>query len=389
MNSQIDVIDLAKRLINCKSVTPCDDGAIELLANELQKLGFKVWKLRFGEVNNLYARWGADKIDQTSSRHFCFAGHTDVVPAGSMDSWQTDPFKAQIIDNKLYGRGAVDMKPAISAFISACDTYISNHSYSGRESISLIITGDEEGEAINGTQKVLEWMKQNHHYIDECMVGEPTNEQIIGDMAKIGRRGSINFELNIKGTQGHVAYPHLANNPITDLVNILHYLKNYQLDSGTDFFPASNLEITSINVENKASNVIPGNAIAKFNIRFNNLHNSSSLIKWVSDACNKFTQQDNYELKCNCSAEAFLSKKGRLAEIIVNSIKQVTGVITTLSTTGGTSDARFIKNYCQVVEFGLINQTAHQVNEHIAISDILKLEQIYLLTLEEYFKQTI
>lgn len=373
----IDPLELTQKLVRCPSITPKNAGALDVLQKELEALGFQCTRLPFKErgtadVDNLYARLG-DKAP-----HFCYAGHTDVVPEGNTADWDYPPFKAMIDNGVLYGRGASDMKGGIAAFVAAVSEF---NDFEG--SISLLITGDEEGPAINGTVKMLEWLKENDEIPDVCIVGEPTNKEHIGDMAKIGRRGSINGELTVNGTQGHVAYPHLADNPIPRLVKMLDKFVRTKLDQGNDHFEPSNLEVISVDVGNKATNVIPMEASAKFNIRFNNEHTPDSIINWITDICEGVG--GDYTLDVNVSGDAFLTEEGPFTELIQQSIKEVTGQNVELSTSGGTSDARFIKNYCPVAEFGLINKTIHKVNECVAVDDLTTLKNIYIQMLKNYF----
>lgn len=377
----IDLIELSKNLINCPSVTPKDAGAIVLIEDILKNMGFVTHKLTFSQhgtepVDNLYARIGS------GSPNLCFAGHTDVVPSGDLSAWSINPFAAEIRNGMLIGRGATDMKPAIAAWVTAVEQQ-KDKVLAKNGSLSFLITGDEEDIAINGTQKVLEWMKDKGEKIDACIVGEPTNAEEFGDTVKIGRRGSLNFTLKIQGIQGHVAYPQNADNPITKLVKILSLLTSNKLDGGNEYFQPSNLEITSIDVGNKATNVIPALAVAKFNVRFNNIYNRESLINWVTQHCRKIT--DNFILEHDKGSDSFLTKPGRLSEIVVNAVKSVTGAAPEISTTGGTSDARFIKDYCPVVEFGLINKTAHKVDEQSSIEDIKALAVVYSAIISDYF----
>lgn len=374
---RVDPTELAKQLVRCPSVTPFNEGALDVLETALNGLGFNCTRLPFGEqgtadVDNLYARLG------TGSPHFCYAGHTDVVPAGSLDEWDFGPFDAVENDGVLYGRGSSDMKGGIAAFVAAVSAL---PDFEG--SISLLITGDEEGPAINGTVKMLKWCEQNNQIPDVCIVGEPTNMNEIGDMAKIGRRGSINVSLTVHGIQGHVAYPHLADNPMPRLIKMLDIFASTELDQGNEFFQPSNLEIVNIDVGNEASNVIPMTATAKFNIRFNSEQTVDGLRKWITDVCDEVGGR--YTLDTNLSGDAFLTPKGSLSELVSRSIEQVTGREVELSTSGGTSDARFIKNYCPVIEFGLINKSIHKVNECVRIDDLLILRDIYLTILKNYF----
>lgn len=370
-----DPIKLAQELIKFPSVTPIDAGIIDFLINHLSPFNFSCKKLIFEDVTNLYARFGVHEPN------LCFAGHTDVVPPGN--NWFMDPFAAQIIEGKLYGRGACDMKGAVAAFMSASIEFIQNNNFKG--SISFLISGNEEGVADNGTPKVLEYLKDNNQRISHCIVGEPTCPEVLGDMIKYGRRGSVTFNLKVNGKQGHVAYPKLADNPIDTLLKILSELKELKLDSGNDDFDPSNLEITDITVGNSTSNIIPAKAMAAFNIRFNNLHDALSLEKIIEAICAKYSK--NFSLKFEAGAEAFVSSKNSpLVNHLQQAINKVTALNPVLSTTGGTSDARFIKDVAQVVEFGLINKTAHHVDEHVSCQDIIKLKAIYLEFLQNYFQ---
>ena len=377
----VDALDLAKALIRCDSVTPRDAGALGVLQTALESLGFRCERMRFEEpgtdpVDNLYARLG------TAAPNFCFAGHTDVVPVGG--GWTTDPFKADVIDGQLYGRGASDMKSAIAAFVEAASKFITAGRPKG--SISLLITGDEEGDAINGTKKVLAALKARGETLDACVVGEPTNPLKLGDMIKIGRRGSLTAKLTVFGTQGHSAYPHLADNPINRLLAMLNAITAEPLDKGSDHFQASTLAITTIDVGNPATNVIPGMARAGFNIRFNDLHSGKSLSDWLRATFDKVAKPDMYELAIKVSGESFITPPGPLSAIVADAVKAVTGLIPELSTTGGTSDARFIKDACPVCEFGMVGQTMHKADERCAVEDIARLSAIYLRILESYFQ---
>ena len=360
-------VALAQKLIQFPSITPIDAGIIDFLSTYITPHGFICQKLVFEDVTNLYARFG------NSGKNFCFAGHTDVVPPGN--NWSVDPFAGIIKNNMLYGRGASDMKAAIASFVIASVEFTKNYVFNG--SISMLISGDEEGAADNGTPKVLQFLKDT---LDACVVGEPTCPNYLGEMIKYGRRGSINFTLTVQGKQGHVAYPDLADNPINHLINILTQLKALRLDEGTADFTASNLEITDISVGNTITNVIPREAKAKFNVRFNNLHQAESLYRQFKQVCGK------HELIYSCGADAFVGNSNSLLVTkMKEAITHVTSIEPILSTTGGTSDARFIKDYCPVIEFGLVNQTAHHVDEHVAIEDIIKLKEIYYEFLKKYF----
>jgi len=355
------------------------------LETALEALGFQCWRLPFSEngtpdVDNLFARLG------TGSPHFCFAGHVDVVPEGEVSKWSHPPFKADISNKYLFGRGAVDMKGAIAAFVAAVARYQKNIiGQSPNGSISLLITGDEEGPSVNGTRKVLKWMNQNAQKPDGCLVGEPTNPMNLGDMIKIGRRGSLNAILTVNGSQGHAAYPHLAENPIPFLVSMLEWLNSIVLDTGTDYFQPSNIEITSVDVGNSATNVIPESAKAMFNIRFNNLHNSENIIKKLKIGFSNVSK--NYTLETICTGDAFLTEPGALSNILSKSIQDITGQKPELSTSGGTSDARFIKDLCPVVEFGLTGKTMHKIDECVSLNDLELLTEIYLHTLTKFINK--
>ena len=375
----IDPVALTQELIRCPSVTPKDEGVMAVMEKHLGALGFTCHRVRFDDApgdptENLYARLG------DAQPNLCFAGHVDVVPPGDKSAWSVDPFSATIKDGYLIGRGAEDMKGAIAAFVSAVSELKAG---TRKGSISLLITGDEEGPAVNGTRKMLPWLKARGEVIDACIVGEPTNPTKLGEMAKIGRRGSAYGVLTVKGKQGHAAYPDLADNPITRLVAMLQRLKHTQIDGGSKFFPASNLEITSVDVANPAGNVIPAQAEARFNIRFNDQHNAASIEAWVRKQLE--AEGGNYALKWRISGESFLTPPGRLSGIIEAAVKEVTGMTPVLSTTGGTSDARFIKDICPVVEFGTTGKTAHAVDERVKVEDIVNLKAIYLSILEKFF----
>ena len=386
MLKTISEVSLARDLVKCQSVTPKDDGAINVVAKNLKKLGFKCQIMEFQEkgtakIKNLYAKIGKE------SPNLCFAGHTDVVPVGDLKSWTVNPFGGVIKNQKLIGRGVSDMKGSISCFVAAVSEFLKrNKKLKG--SISFLITGDEETVAINGTQKVVEKLIQKKEKIDFCIVGEPTNENKLGDMIKIGRRGSMTGHLTILGTQGHVAYPHTSNNPSTIIVDVLNKIKNLKLDRGNKDFEPSNLEVTKITIDNTADNIIPAEAKASFNIRFNNLHTSSSLKKKLNRIFSSITQKSkaNYKIKYHVSGESFLTKPNKTVYMIKSVIKKSTKISPVLSTTGGTSDARFIKKIAPCIEFGLIAKTIHQVDEMARISDLKKLKNIYLDILVNYFK---
>ncbi len=379
----IDPLDLAQRLIRCPSVTPEDGGALDTLQKALIELGFECKRLVFDDddspsVDNLYARLG------NKGPNFCFAGHTDVVPVGDMNGWTVDPFGAEIVGDTLFGRGATDMKSAIASFIAATSEFVQKNGDDFGGSISLLITGDEEGPSINGTKKVLAWMKDVGEELDACLVGEPTNPKELGEMIKIGRRGSLSGSIKVYGVQGHTAYPHLAKNPLPTLAKLATLLSETPLDRGNEHFQPSNLQITSIDVGNTATNVIPASGQLRFNVRFNDQHTGESLMKWVEKKCESV--EADFDIEFRLTGEAFLTPPGKLSDILSNAVQGVTGKQPELSTTGGTSDARFIKDFCPVAEFGLISQTMHKVDERVAIKDIRHLTKIYEAVLDQYFK---
>ena len=379
-------LQLAKELIRYPSVTPIDAGVMKFLEKKLKKLGFKTKILEFREKNtkpvkNLYARLGS------KGPNFCYAGHLDVVPAGNLRDWTVNPFRPSIKKGHLIGRGANDMKSSIAAFVSAISIFIKNNKkFNG--SISLLITGDEEGVAINGTKKVVEYLKKRKEKINFCLVGEPTNPNKLGEMIKIGRRGSMNGRLSVIGIQGHVAYPHRANNPSTALVQILKELKEIKFDKGTKNFQPTNLEVTKINIDNSADNVIPGLANATFNIRFNNKHSSNSIKTKINKILKKICHKNksNYKIEYSVSGEAFLTKPNQTTYMIQDVIKKITKIKPELSTTGGTSDARFIRKIAPCLEFGLVGKTMHKVDEAVSLNDLKKLTLIYSNILKNYFK---
>ena len=379
-------VTLAKELIRFPSVTPTDAGIMKFLTKKLTAIGFKCKILEFKEKNskpvkNLYAKLG------TLQPNFMFAGHLDVVPPGNLKDWTVKPFNPSVKKKHLIGRGANDMKSAVASWVVAVSKFVSkNKNFNG--SISLLITGDEEGIAINGTKKVVEYLKKRKEKINFCLVGEPTNPNKLGEMIKIGRRGSITGRLTIIGTQGHVAYPHRANNPSNTIVKILKKLKEIKFDEGTKNFQATNLEVTKINIDNSADNVIPGLANATFNIRFNNKHSSSSLKRKLNAVFKNITKKNKSKFKVEymVSGEAFLTKPNQTTYMIQSIIKKMTKIKPKLSTTGGTSDARFIRKIAPCLEFGLVGKTMHKIDEAVSLSDLKKLTNIYTNILENYFK---
>ena len=378
-------ITLAKELIKFPSITPIDAGIMKFLAKKLTTIGFKCTILEFKDKNsksvkNLYARLGK------SQPNFMFAGHLDVVPPGNLKDWTVKPFSPAIKKNYLIGRGANDMKSAIASWVVAVNNFVSNNKKING-SISLLITGDEEGVAINGTKKVVDYLKKKKEKIDFCLVGEPTNPNKLGEMIKIGRRGSITGELTVIGTQGHVAYPNRANNPSNTTIKILDEIKKIKFDKGTKDFQPTNLEVTKISIDNIADNVIPDIAKATFNIRFNNKHTSSSLKNRLNKIFRKVTKKNksHFKIEYRLSGEAFLTKPNKTTYMIQNIIKKITKIKPKLSTTGGTSDARFIRKIAPCLEFGLVGKTMHKVDEAVSISDLKKLTKIYTEILKNYF----
>ncbi len=377
--SPLDPVALCVDLIRCPSVTPADAGALAVVRRTLEGLGFKCESLNFGEIENLYARFGEGRPN------LCFAGHTDVVPPGDLAAWSRPPFEAQIADGVLFGRGAADMKGAIAAFIVAAGRVISRGPPPG--ALSLLITGDEEGVAQDGTKAVVAALQARGEIIDHCVVGEPTSRASLGDMMKIGRRGSLGVTLIVEGVQGHVAYPDRAANPAPVLVRLLSRLLDRRLDDGFVGFQPSNLEITSIDIGNSATNVIPARAEAKVNIRFNPGHSGADLAAWIEAEAKRagegFAGQVRAETRI--SGEAFLTEPGDFTELVSNAVAQASGVMPELSTSGGTSDARFIRALCPVVEFGLVGASMHQVDERAPVTDIQRLALIYERLIDDYF----
>jgi len=378
-----DPLPLLEDLIRCPSVTPAEAGALDCLEAYLRAAGFHCERLVFSDkgtpdVDNLFARFGRN------GPHLCFAGHIDVVPPGRLEDWAAPPFAAFQADGFLYGRGAADMKGSVAAFATAAADAVKAGTFTG--SLSLLITGDEEGPAINGTAKVLAWMKENGHVPDHCIVGEPTSAEKLGDTIKIGRRGSLSFDLSVAGMQGHVAYPHKADNPIPKLARLIDRLAAYKFDDGNDHFDPTTLAFTTIDVGNPAGNVIPGRAQARFNIRYNTEHTPETLITIVRDACAQIEEElgGAFTIDVVNGADAFITEPGAFVGVVLDAIEAETGMHAKLSTSGGTSDARFVKDYCPVLEFGPLNSTIHQVNERIAIADLRHLAGAYRAIIDAY-----
>lgn len=375
-----DPVALLQELIRYESVTPKEGGALSHLEKLLTAHGFECHRLKFSDtdtpdVDNLYARWG------TAAPHLCFAGHTDVVPVGDESAWTCDPFGGIVKDGQVWGRGAADMKGAVAAFVAVALDFLKDKKPAG--SISFLLTGDEEGPAINGTKKMLEWLEKRGEKIDFCIVGEPTSREKLGDMMKIGRRGTFTGKITVTGKQGHVAYPQLADNPVPKLLALLKTIDDLVLDKGTAHFQPSNLEIVNIDIGNTADNVIPASARATFNVRFNDQYSGGTLeekLRGAMDALNI-----PYQMTVRVGGESFYTPPGKYSDIVQKAVQKVTGLAPALSTTGGTSDARFIKNHCPVIEFGIVGKTAHQVDEHVAVKDVAKLAEIYAEIIKAYF----
>lgn len=381
----IDPVELACDLIRCPSVTPIEGGALDLLQEVLEGMGFVCTRMPFSEegtadVDNLYARLG------DSGNNLVFAGHTDVVPVGDRDGWSVDPFAAEIRDGMLFGRGASDMKGAIAAWVAAVSSRLEEEG-APDGSISLLITGDEEGPSINGTRKMLGRVAEMGETLSACVTGEPTNPDKLGDMIKIGRRGSVNGRLVARGVQGHTGYPHLADNAAHRLVSMLKALTDWTIDEGSDHFQPTTLAVSTIDIGNPAENIIPGEARATFNIRFNDLHSSASLDRDVRRILDEAVGEGgSYELTWRVTGESFLTEPGAFSNLVAGSVEEVTGYRPELSTTGGTSDSRFIKDHCPVLDFGLVGRTMHKVDECVAVADLQDLTRIYRRVIDGYFQ---
>ena len=374
----IDPVNLTADLIRCKSITPKEAGALVLLEALLSKAGFACNRVDRGLVSNLFARWG-------SGRTLGFNGHTDVVPVGSINDWSVDPFGAEIKDGFLYGRGSTDMKSGVAAFAAAAIDFVQNSPPDG--SIVLAITGDEEGQAVDGTVALLDWMNENNEIINHCIVGEPTCPENIGEMMKIGRRGSMTAYFTIRGVQGHSAYPHRANNPLPIMAKLICDLTSFELDQGSKHFDPSTLAVTTIDTGNLANNVIPAETKATVNIRFNDLHTSKKLSIWLDKVTKRIASENDVEIntEIQVSGESFITALGDFSDLISNSVHLETGIYPEASTSGGTSDARFIKDHCPVVEFGLVGKTMHQIDERVSIDQVYKLKAIYFNIIKNYF----
>ncbi len=376
-----DPVELTAALVRCPSVTPVEGGALILLEKLLSDAGFTCTRVDRGGVCNLFARWG----QQGNGRTFGFNGHTDVVPVGDVDAWSVDPFGAEIKDGILYGRGSTDMKSGVAAFVAAALDFVAETPPDG--AIVLTITGDEEGAGKDGTVALLDWMAQNGERMDHCLVGEPTCPDTLGDMIKIGRRGSMTAYFTVRGTQGHSAYPQRANNPIPAMAELMSHLSSFTLDNGTEHFDASTLVVTTIDTGNAANNVIPAEVKSTVNIRFNDAQSSAKIIKWLRSEADRSAESFGVKMSMitTVSGESFVFEPDDLAALVSDAVQSVLGVAPVYSTSGGTSDARFVKDHCPVVEFGLVGKTMHQVDEHVEIAQIQKLKEIYSRILSTYF----
>ena len=387
-----DTVELTRALVRCESVTPREAGALQLLEKALTSVGFRCERMDFSEkgsddVANLYARIGQDK--DGNGRHFCFAGHSDVVPVGDLSSWTIGPFAAELSGGYLFGRGAADMKGAIAAFSEAAARFVARRGTSFGGAISLLITGDEEGPAVNGTVKMLKRLADRGEKIDACVVGEPTSSKRFGDMMKIGRRGSMTVDMTVRGIQGHVAYPERLDNAIHRLSALIEALVREPIDKGSTHFQPTSLQFTTVDVGNPATNIAPGVAKARFNTRFNDLWTSKTLFAHLKERLDRANEKLGgngiVEYQVSVSGESFYTPPGPLSEIVAGAVRDVAGVECELSTTGGTSDARFIRNYCPVLEFGLIGESMHKVDEKSAIAELKMLARIYETMLDRYF----
>ena len=381
MNNPIDPVQLTADLLRCPSVTPNEGGALVLMEKLLSDAGFTCTRVDRGDVSNLFARWGK----QGNGKTFGFNGHTDVVPVGDECAWTRGPFSGDIVDGWLWGRGATDMKSGVAAFAAAAIDFVRDTPPDG--SIVMAITGDEEGDAIDGTVALLDWMQKNGERMDACLVGEPTCPNEMGEMMKIGRRGSMTAYFTVRGKQGHSAYPHRANNPLPAMARLIDRLAGHELDQGTDHFDASTLAVTTIDTGNPANNVIPAETRATVNIRFNDSHSSDSLTEWLRAEADKVAAEFGVEIAMTTqvSGESFITPPGELSDLVAAAVQAETGVTPELSTSGGTSDARFVKNHCPVVEFGLVGKTMHQVDERVEVAQIKQLKSIYTRILRDYF----
>ncbi len=379
--SDLDPVALTAELVKCASVTPADDGALDILDRTLSAAGFECTRVDRNGIANLFARWGK----KGANRSFGFNGHTDVVPIGDAEAWTVDPFGAEIKDGFLWGRGSTDMKSGVAAFVAAAVDFVTDTPPDG--AVVLAITGDEEADATDGTVALLDWMASTGERMTDCLVGEPTSPNHMGEAMKIGRRGSMTVYLEFTGVQGHAAYPHRAKNPLSAMARLMDRLAFHELDQGSDHFDPSSLAVVTMDTGNPATNVIPAQCRATFNIRFNDIHTSDSLTAWVNDEIAKVQQETGIQIDCKTrvSGQSFVTPPGELSDLIAKAVKAETGKSPELSTSGGTSDARFMKDHCPVVEFGLVGKTMHQVDEKVPVADIIQLKTIYRRILTDYF----
>jgi len=380
-HTPVDPVDLTARLVRCASVTPDEGGALVLLESVLSEAGFTCTRVDRGGIANLFARWGP----KAAARSFGFNGHTDVVPVGDAAAWRMDPFGAEIRDECLWGRGATDMKSGVAAFVAAAVDLVRTAPPDG--AVILAITGDEEGDALDGTIALLDWMEAQGEAMQACLVGEPTCPERMGEMIKIGRRGSLSAWITLTGVQGHSAYPHRACNPVPAMARLVDRLSCHVLDEGTDHFDASTVAVVSIDTGNPTTNVIPAECRATVNIRFNDAHHSSDLTRWMQAEIDRVEQEFGVagEMQVKVSGESFVTPPGPLSDLVVRAVAAETGMTPVLSTSGGTSDARFVKDHCPVVEFGLVGRTMHQVDEHVPVDQIHQLKAVYGRILRDYF----
>ena len=377
----VDPIALTADLVRCPSITPIEGGALQLLDKLLSEAGFETWRVDRNNTPNLYARWGV----RGANKSFGFNGHTDVVPLGDEAAWTVDPFGGDIKDGILYGRGATDMKSGVAAFVAAAIDFVTDTPPDG--GVIIAITGDEEGPSTDGTIALLDWMQANNEAMTACIVGEPTCPELMGDMIKVGRRGSLTAHFTVTGKQGHSAYPHRANNPLPAMMRLMDRLASHEMDKGSDHFDPSTLAVVTVDTGNPATNVIPASCRATANVRFNDLHTSASVIAWMQSQVDAVAAEFgvNIDMPVRVSGESFLTPPGALSDLVSAAVQAETGITPKLSTTGGTSDARFIKNHCPVVEFGLVGQSMHQVDEHVKVAHIHQLKSIYGRILRDYF----
>ena len=377
----VDPIVLTADLVRCPSITPIEGGALQLLDKLLSEAGFETWRVDRNNTPNLYARWGV----RGANKSFGFNGHTDVVPLGDEAAWTVDPFGGDIKDGILYGRGATDMKSGVAAFVAAAIDFVTDTPPNG--AVIIAITGDEEGPSTDGTMALLDWMQANNEAMTACIVGEPTCPELMGDMIKVGRRGSLTAHFTVTGKQGHSAYPHRANNPLPAMMRLMDRLASHEMDKGSDHFDPSTLAVVTVDTGNPATNVIPASCRATANVRFNDLHTSASVVAWMQSQVAAVAAEFgvNIDMPVRVSGESFLTPPGALSDLVSAAVQAETGITPKLSTTGGTSDARFVKDHCPVVEFGLVGKTMHQVDECVPVEQITQLKAVYARVLSQYF----